>query len=478
MPRRCFHFLSLLLALLGPGRAWADPYSLDIEMLQPGFSSQGLPGVDHPATDPGTLGLGFLGQHERDPLLLFEEGGEQGVVIHQRQALDLAVSYDVNKRLSTHMVLPLALQGGGELKDYAHEGFGMRDPRLGARFLVGQRGLSAIGLRGDMALPVGTTDAWLGEASPRVSGGLLLAVGHRKVELLADLGALGRGLVETDENLAPGVEVSTNLAFRYAVWPMRAYLWTGLLRRAAAEKMWQSAGENGTELLTGMHFMVHNDLRADLLVGKGLNQGYGTTEFRAAVGLTWQIGLTPELLDPPLPEVDVVGLDSWQDPALQPEEEDLGWGEGQLARIEESRIEIRDPIQFAVATAVILAPSIPTLLAVGELMEQNPNITMVLIEGHASEEGDHLYNYQLSNQRARSIYEALIGAGVHPTRLAYRGLGEIHPVVQGSDEASLAINRRVEFHIISQQDPLLPTPRYGPHYLPWELQARAEEETR
>jgi protein TonB len=38
----------------------------------------------------------------------------------------------------------------------------------------------------------------------------------------------------------------------------------------------------------------------------------------------------------------------------------------------------------------------------------------VVIEGHASQEGSFEYNYTLSAERARAIYEALVLRGVHP----------------------------------------------------------------
>ena len=47
------------------------------------------------------------------------------------------------------------------------------------------------------------------------------------------------------------------------------------------------------------------------------------------------------------------------------------WKEGELARVEEEAIVIRDPIQFEFNTANILRPSIPTLQFVEKLMNQN-----------------------------------------------------------------------------------------------------------
>ena len=118
--------------------------------------------------------------------------------------------------------------------------------------------------------------------------------------------------------------------------------------------------------------------------------------------------------------------------------------------MEESRIVIRDPIQFELGTAVILTESLPTLQAVADILVEHAEIGHLIIEGHASEEGTFEFNYDLSNLRARSMFKALIRAGVHPKRMSFRGMGEVEPVKLGSEEDELSVNRRVEFHVLNE----------------------------
>ena len=113
----------------------------------------------------------------------------------------------------------------------------------------------------------------------------------------------------------------------------------------------------------------------------------------------------------------------------------------------------RDPIQFEFNAANILPESLPTLEAVANLLNGNGSIGHLLVEGHASEEGDYKYNYELSIRRAKAIFEQLILNGTHPSRMSYRGMGEVVPNQEGSTEESLATNRRVEFKIIRQYTP-------------------------
>src|SRR6185436_7020927 len=117
----------------------------------------------------------------------------------------------------------------------------------------------------------------------------------------------------------------------------------------------------------------------------------------------------------------------------------------ELARVVGQEIVLRDPIRFAVGTARILPESLPTLDQVAGLVAPG---TLLVIEGHSSEEGDYSYNYTLSLERAKSIWERLIQAGVPPFRLAYRGVGEVDPVAGGEGEVGRAANRRVIFHLV------------------------------
>ena len=131
----------------------------------------------------------------------------------------------------------------------------------------------------------------------------------------------------------------------------------------------------------------------------------------------------------------------------EPEEPEQ-WEEEELAKVEEDKITIRDDIKFKLGTDEILKSSLPTVTYIAGIINTDPIIGHVVIEGHASEEGTYTYNYDLSNLRARAIYKALVKSGVHPDRLSHRGFGEALPLTSGNDEQSLAKNRRVEFHIV------------------------------
>ena len=68
----------------------------------------------------------------------------------------------------------------------------------------------------------------------------------------------------------------------------------------------------------------------------------------------------------------------------------------------------------------------------------------VVIEGHTDERGGREYNLALGQKRAEAVRRALVLLGVADSQLEAVSFGKEKPMVAGSDEASMAKNRRVE----------------------------------
>ena len=470
-PRR----IALLLAWLLPVAVRADGgESLDIELQRPSFGAATLPGLDHPDVERYRLSAGVLGIYQRDPLVLLVDRSETGAVVAQRHTLMLGAGYDVSERVSLRGTLPVAWSWGSEEPRFSADGLGAGDPSIGLRVTTVSRGAWTSALRADALLPIGQRDSWLGEGRPRTALGLVTAIDGDRFGVHADLGAMLRGEVVTDSDLVLGHEASAGAALRYSTWPGKQDLFVGTLMRWPLMPV--EGGLISSEILLGSRVWPTPRLGFDLGVGRGLSDGYGTTEFRGWLGvqLAWRSVGRPAVEAP----IDF----AWTEPTAPPPElapapDPLAWQEGQLAQVHRARIEIREPIQFEVDTDHILPESQPTLLAVAGILEGTPQILHVVIEGHASAEGEHAYNYELSIQRARSIVRALVEAGVHPRRLSCRGMGEVVPVLPGSDEASLAASRRVLFLIAEQLDPLDPLPPPDPHMVPWTAAAETGGDT-
>jgi outer membrane protein OmpA-like peptidoglycan-associated protein len=245
-------------------------------------------------------------------------------------------------------------------------------------------------------------------------------------------------------------------------------VWVSEISRGQFTNFYKGGAENTVEMLGGVQYQPVNYMTFHLGGGAGLADGTGGTAQR----ITMSAKFVP--IPPPRPDFVVEAeeeISSGPPPDVSIEEIltiEKKWKDGELARVEEEAIVIRDPIQFEFNTANILPESLPTLQFVAKLMNENARIGHVVVEGHASEEGTFIYNYDLSIRRARSIWEEIITAGVHPSRLSYRGMGEVAPRQLGTEESDLATNRRVDFHIIHRYSELDVLPDYPENIqLPW-----------
>ncbi len=80
-------------------------------------------------------------------------------------------------------------------------------------------------------------------------------------------------------------------------------------------------------------------------------------------------------------------------------------------------------------------------------LKNNATLTIEL-GGHTDNTGLKLKNMELSNNRAKSVYQFLITNGIAASRLSYKGYGDTQPVADNKTEAGRKLNRRTEFKVI------------------------------
>ena len=90
-----------------------------------------------------------------------------------------------------------------------------------------------------------------------------------------------------------------------------------------------------------------------------------------------------------------------------------------------------------------------------DFLETNPNV-YVEIAGHTDNKGSHEYNESLSQGRAQAVVDYLIDQGIEDLRLVAKGYGETAPIASNASDEGRAINRRVEFTVLSINDALQP----------------------
>jgi outer membrane protein OmpA-like peptidoglycan-associated protein len=107
-----------------------------------------------------------------------------------------------------------------------------------------------------------------------------------------------------------------------------------------------------------------------------------------------------------------------------------------------------DPIFFKTGKAELLPESIPVLQSVVQVLEQNPDIVKIRIEGHTDSQGKPARNLELSKRRAKAVMKWLVKAGVTRSRLESNGYGQTQPIADNDTEDGRAKNRRVMFVVV------------------------------
>lgn len=124
------------------------------------------------------------------------------------------------------------------------------------------------------------------------------------------------------------------------------------------------------------------------------------------------------------------------------------------AKIVDNKIIIDEKIQFEYDKAIILPVSHGILDEVVKVMNENPHVKKVRVEGHASDEGRgeaaNEYNKRLSDRRAAAVMEYLVSKGIDKGKLESVGYGVEKPIAGNDTEEGREKNRRVEFNILEQ----------------------------
>ncbi|MFN5009858.1 MAG: peptidoglycan-associated lipoprotein Pal [Gammaproteobacteria bacterium] len=103
----------------------------------------------------------------------------------------------------------------------------------------------------------------------------------------------------------------------------------------------------------------------------------------------------------------------------------------------------RRVVYFAYDSDTLAPAELELVAAHAKFLTANPRIRLRL-EGHTDERGTREYNIGLGERRAQAVRRAMALQGVVDGNLATVSYGEEQPAVTGSDDASLARNRRVE----------------------------------
>jgi outer membrane protein OmpA-like peptidoglycan-associated protein len=122
-----------------------------------------------------------------------------------------------------------------------------------------------------------------------------------------------------------------------------------------------------------------------------------------------------------------------------------------VEKLKKETVLVLRGINFASGQAVIPPDQYSILDKVVETLKANAGVR-VEIGGHTDAVGSDTYNQGLSERRAQSVRNYLIQSGIEASRLEARGYGEYQPVASNTTRDGRALNRRIEFKVLSVQE--------------------------
>jgi outer membrane protein OmpA-like peptidoglycan-associated protein len=115
-----------------------------------------------------------------------------------------------------------------------------------------------------------------------------------------------------------------------------------------------------------------------------------------------------------------------------------------IEKIEIGKVIILEGINFEYNSADITPDSEETLMKALKTFQDNPEIE-VEISGHTDSDGSNSYNMGLSQRRADSVKDWLVGKGIIEERIEAVGYGEENPIAPNDTPENKFKNRRIEF---------------------------------
>ena len=101
-------------------------------------------------------------------------------------------------------------------------------------------------------------------------------------------------------------------------------------------------------------------------------------------------------------------------------------------------------IKQRMASELVAAIKERTIEIIASVLKANPKVKIAVV-GHTEDKGEHDYNLDLSKDRADAVVVTLIGKhGIADDRLFVVCAKFLSPIASTDDEASRALNRRVE----------------------------------
>ena len=111
------------------------------------------------------------------------------------------------------------------------------------------------------------------------------------------------------------------------------------------------------------------------------------------------------------------------------------------------KLNLPDGVTFDFGKAELKSQFYPALNNIASTLKQYDQ-TIVEVTGHTDSIGTDAVNQRLSEQRASSVGNYLIGQGLMRERFEIVGMGKRYPVASNDTDSGRALNRRVEIRLL------------------------------
>lgn len=117
------------------------------------------------------------------------------------------------------------------------------------------------------------------------------------------------------------------------------------------------------------------------------------------------------------------------------------------ALVKEKKYTFQSALLFDTGKSDLKPESKPALDGLASVLQKNAALK-IEIGGHTDNVGDDSSNQTLSEQRAQSVFNALIAREIKPEQVVWKGFGEARPIATNDTEAGRQKNRRVECRVV------------------------------
>lgn len=155
------------------------------------------------------------------------------------------------------------------------------------------------------------------------------------------------------------------------------------------------------------------------------------------------------------PGPDMDSLRAYQDSVERARQDSIRQAEERRRAIAEARSVLEMRVHFEYDRSRITPEAEQILRRKLPILRNSPDVR-IRLEGHTDERGSVEYNQALGMRRAQSVLDWFAQNGIAATRFQTTSFGEERPLVNRSDEAAWAQNRRVEFIITAGADRINP----------------------